>query len=215
MESPEKQKQRRFIWSPSSPRLRPSAYNAEVPLASLRRWYVWWMMSSLMFVRWASPSSASLCLTATLQASIRQHPTVHVRKGPSRNLQTWWFFVIIIRITTIIPEMAVFLSFCEKLKCCLSNSDILLWWNWDVWTVRLFSLTLTCSINWKCKVIKVYFIFRVSESTFAGGSRGFPICSAQCVSVAEWETPLWCVLCSKLDFFALGVYLVIWFVITA
>lgn len=116
------------------PRLLPSAYNADVPLASswvvtkssggfrpsLRCWYVWWMTSCFMFVRWASPS------LAYLQASMRQHPTVHVSKGPSRNLQTWWFFVTIARITTIIPEMAGFFSFCEKLKCCLLNSDILL-----------------------------------------------------------------------------------------
>lgn len=27
--------------------------------------------------------------------------------------------------------------------------------------------------NWKCEVIKVYFIFRAPESTFAGASRGF------------------------------------------
>lgn len=118
MESPEKQK--RFIWSPSSLRLLPSAYNADVPLASscaltkssggfrpsLRGWYVWWMTSRFMFVRWASPSLAYLCLTATLQASIRQHSTVHVSKGPSRNVQSWWFFVIITRITIVIPEMA-------------------------------------------------------------------------------------------------------------
>lgn len=72
-----------------------------------RCWHVWRMMSPFMFIRSASPSSAAPCLTTTLQASIRQHLTGHVLKGPTRH---GGFFVIITCITTIIPEMGVFFS---------------------------------------------------------------------------------------------------------
>lgn len=129
------------------------------------------------------------------------------------------FFLIITRITTFTARTGCFFFLLwetEMLFAVMKYLGILLQWNRHVWTVRLFCLTLTCSINWKCKVIKVYFIFRASESTFAGASRGFPICSTQWESEkhisAESSLRSWGVGGGG---FALTVDLVMWSVVTA
>lgn len=93
---------------------------------SLICWNVWWMTSPFICVKWSSPSFVCLYLIAALQASITQHPTVYVSKGPSTKLRTWCFFLLLLPVLLLLqPEPAVFFSFCEKLKCCL-----LLWSIW-------------------------------------------------------------------------------------